>query len=90
MILGAQELSTPAVVGVRADAARDTESLLLSFPNVIQIYKMFSVVMVSRNYRREIINKNFKSPKTFEKNVITINEIPSYRKIHSTIGTAFY
>lgn len=67
MILGAQELSTPAVDGFRADAAWDTESLLLSFPNIIQMHKMFSVVMVSRNYRWEIINKNFKSPKTFEK-----------------------
>ena len=38
MILGAQELSTPAVVGFRADAAWDMESLLLSFPNIIQVY----------------------------------------------------
>lgn len=67
MVHGTQELSTAAAAGVTADAAQGTESLLLYFPNIIQIWKMLSVVMVSRNYWWEIINKNFKSPRTSEK-----------------------
>lgn len=73
-----RNLSTAAAVGFEASTAWGTESLLVYFPNIIQIDKMLSVVMVSRNYWQEII-KISKVPRHLKRILIKINEIPLWK-----------
>lgn len=48
------------------------------------------MVMLSRNYWWEMINKNFKSPKTSEKKLISMKEILPYGKTYIAIEPALY
>lgn len=69
---------TAAAVGFEASVAWGTESLLVYFPNIIQIDKMLSVVIVSRNYWWEII-KISEVPRHLKRILIKINEIPLWK-----------